>query len=103
MSLLTDIYHELHRNAERTGEARSSSLSGGARLTVRVRDGVTTLTIARRGKKVGDREIATFRRDCGVPPSAERRPAEGQKTLLRDGATWWYVAFRWAEQKGSQQ
>jgi hypothetical protein len=98
MSRLAAIYAELHRNAERTGEARSTGLSGGARLTVRVREGHTTLTIARRGKRVGDREIVTFRRDCGVPASAERRPKEGQKTLQHQGATWWYVAFRWSEQ-----
>lgn len=94
---LSSLYTELHRQAERHGEDRAIELKGGARLAVRCVDGVTTLTISRKGKKVGDTEIATFRRDCGVPANAIRFPQEGQNTREHDGATWWYIAYRWRE------
>jgi hypothetical protein len=94
---ITSIYTELHRRAALTGEDRSQVLTGGARLAVRVVDGVTTLTIARKTKRVGDTELITFRRDCGVPEDATRYPAEGQGTKDLDGATWHFVAFRWME------
>jgi len=38
------------------------------------------LTISRKGKKVGDVELITFKRDCNVPESAVRFPAEDQHT-----------------------
>lgn len=94
---ITAIYDELHRRARETGEARGQTLTGGARLTVRVRERTTTLTISRKGKKVGDPEIVTFKRDCGVPDGAERRPNDGQGTQAHDGATWHYVSYRWIE------
>jgi hypothetical protein len=100
---LAAIYAELHRNAARTGELRGQTLTGGARLTVRVREGVTTLTIARRNARVGDPELIIFKRDCGVPADAERRPAEGQRAMEYGGVLWWYVAYRWEETNGGAQ
>ena len=90
---LANLYTELHRNAARTGTDRPLELRGGARLVVRSIDGVVTLTISRAKKRVGDTELITFRRDCGVPPDAARYPAEGQG---QHGDAW-YVAYRWAE------
>jgi hypothetical protein len=67
---LTSIYTELHRQAARTGTDRAQDLKGGARLAVRVLEGVVTLTIARKGKKLGATEIEVFKRDCNVPETA---------------------------------
>jgi hypothetical protein len=96
---LTDIYAELRRQAERTDQDRATELTGGARLCVRVRDQVVTLSIARRDKLVGDREISTFLACCGVPPSATRWPVEGQHQRTRGGIVYHQVVYRWAEQE----
>jgi hypothetical protein len=90
---LSSIYTELHRHAARTGTDRAQTLTGGARIAVRVQAGIVTLTISRQKKKVGDTELITFRRDCGVPPDAARYPAEGQGQK----GDFWYIAYRWAE------
>lgn len=98
MSLAT-IYQELHRRASETSQDRGHTLSGGARIAVRVRDGQATLTIMRKTKRVGAAELETFKRDCGVPGDAARYPAEdqGQHTDA-DGQAWWYVVFRWSSE-----
>jgi len=49
MSLST-LYQELHRRARESGEKRGQTLTGGARITVRVSGDATTLTIARKGR-----------------------------------------------------
>jgi hypothetical protein len=95
---LANIYLELHRQAQRTGQDRAIVLKGGAKLAVRVQDGVTTLTIARKGKKVGSTELETFKRECGVPAYASRWPADDQATRSdAEGFLWFFVAYRWAE------
>lgn len=94
---LSNLYLELHTQAARTGQDRSLDLRGGARIAVRVQDNVVTLTISRKAKKVGDVELQTFKRDCGVPATAIRFPLEGQRTIERDGATWHAITYRWAE------
>ncbi len=94
---LSGIYLDLWRTAQETGRDASRELHGGARLAVRVQDGVVTLTIARRTKRVGDVELKTFKRDCNVPESAIRFPLEGQRIVERDGATWHAVSYRWKE------
>jgi len=95
---LTGIYTELHRQAARTGQDRRQELRNGARIAVRVRDGVVTLTISRKGKPVGDTELITFRRDCGVPATAARYPLDEQATRKDEaGLIWWYVTYRWGE------
>ena len=95
---LSSIYTELHRRARETGEDRAADLKGGARLSVRVREDVTTITIARKGKRLGATEIVTFQNHCGVPATAIRFPQEGQNTRDAEGATWHYIAFRWREE-----
>jgi len=139
MSLQT-LYQELHRRAKESGEKRGQTLTGGARLTVRVRaaggselgvrdselgvrnsefgDGAALtnpepripnsenesrtpntviLTISRKGKLVGETELATFRAACNVPETAERRPPTGQNRMEHDKETWYYLSFRWTE------
>lgn len=96
---LTDLYDELHRQAERTGEDRVAELTGGARLCVRVRNRVVTLSLARRGKKVGDVEETTFRVACKVPLGATRWPVEGQHQRERNGATYHQIVYHWFDQE----
>lgn len=95
---LANLYTELHRRARESGEDRALDLKGGARLAVRVLDGVTTLTISRKGKALGSTEIEVFKRDCGVPSSAIRFPLDGQRTIERDGATWHAITYRWKDE-----
>jgi hypothetical protein len=94
---LANLYTELHRAAARSGTDRALDLKGGARLAVRVQNGVTTLTIARKAKKVGDTELITFKRDCGVPSDAVRFPSDAQGTREYEGSIWYYITYRWAE------
>lgn len=94
---LANIYLELHRRARETGQDRAQTLGKGARIAVRVRAGVTTLTISRAKKPLGAAEIETFKRDCQVPSTAIRFLLEGQAQREAEGMTWWYVAYRWAE------
>jgi len=95
---LANLYTELHRRARDSGEDRSMELKGGARLAVRVLDGVTTLTISRKGKRLGDVEIVTFQHQCAIPSDAARYPPEGlQRTIERDGATWHAITYRWRD------
>lgn len=94
---LSSLYTELHRRASETGDDRAIDLKGGARLAVRVQQGIVTLTISRKSKRVGDTELITFRRECGVPEHAIRFPQEDQNTKERDGAVWHYIAYRWRE------
>lgn len=93
------MYQELHRRAKETGQDRATTLTGGARIAIRVQEDVVTLTIARQKKKVGTTELEVFKRDCGVPASAVRFPQEDQNTRTdSEGIIWWYVAYRWREE-----
>src|SRR5262249_22790196 len=94
---LSILYQELHRRALVSGEPRSQTLTGGARLTVRASGGRTILTIARKGKAVGETELSTFRAACGVPDTAERRPEMGQNRMEHEGSLWHYCSFTWEE------
>lgn len=91
------MYQELHRRAAETGQDRAIDLRGGARLAVRVQEGVVTLTISRQKKPLGATEIEVFRRDCGVPSTAIRFPLDAQGSRTVDGVLWHYIAFRWRE------
>jgi len=94
---LANIYAELHRRSSETGEDRATTLKGGARLAVRVQDGVITLTISRSKKPLGATEIETFKRDCGVPSDAIRFPLDEQGTRTVGGIIWFYIAYRWRD------
>ena len=99
MSAITRIYEELHRNARRTGQQRRADLAGGARLSVRVDAGQTTLTIGRPGKPLSDRELAVFVAHCAVPATAQRYPPLTQAQREVRGTTWHLVAYRWEEEE----
>jgi hypothetical protein len=93
MSKLELIYDQLLTRATQSGTDQAANLAHGARLAVRYRASITTVTISRDQKRVGDTEIVTFRRVCRVPADAERIPSEGQG---KKGG-WHYVAFRWRD------
>ena len=76
-----------------SGMDQRVSLSGGAQVIARVRDGSIKLTIKRLGVDVGAVELKTFLRDAGVPDDADGYPLEGQYEW--DG--WHYCAFRWKD------
>jgi hypothetical protein len=94
---LSAIYQELHRRARETGEDRAQTLTGGARIAVRVQEGIVTLTISRPKRHVGATELEVFKRDCGVPAEAVRFPQEDQNTRTVGDVTWFYVAYRWSD------
>lgn len=95
---LPALWRTLLHNARRTGQKRQMDLRGGARLGVRVRDGWIILTIARKDKPVGDTELGTFRRICGVPATADRRPPHSQAVLVDEaGTTWQYLIYVWED------
>lgn len=91
------LYDHLLTRAVKTGEDQHADLKGGARLAVRARDGVITVSFCRPHKRLGDIEEVTFRAVCQVPASAVRIPAEGQKERLASAVVWYIVAYRWTE------
>lgn len=93
---LPDLIKQLRTQAQRSGEDRGITLSHGARVAWRVKDGAVVFSIARAEKPLGDQEINVFRGAAQVPASAERIPAEGQKqSKATDGAVWYRVAWKW--------
>lgn len=105
-SYITRIFDELVRNSKRTGKQRNAPLKGGAELVVLVVEDVVTLTIKRPEKSVGDTELVTFRRDCGVPADAAvlTPPEQGTRDVRTPSlngfsemlVTWYYVTYRWS-------
>lgn len=94
---LEAVYDHLLTQATRTGRDEHADLKGGARLAVRVWDGMIALTIARSPQRVGDRELITFQQICRVPATAKRVPAEDQAQRKdADGKNWWVVGFVWS-------
>ena len=51
----------------------------------------------RQAERHGEDRAVQLKRDCGVPATAVRFPAEEQGTKEHDGATWHYIAYRWRE------
>jgi hypothetical protein len=95
-SSLGKIYRNLVRDAIATGQDQGRTLSKGARVAVRIRDGRQTVTFSRRRTELGADELDTFVKHCQVPPGAERIPAEGQRTAeIEAQGTRYYVAYRW--------
>jgi len=94
---LADLAAELRRQVAATGEDRSLTLSHGARIAYRYRDGRVWFSVARKGAPVGTTEEITFKAQCGVPAGAQRIPAEGQRTQALDGATWHQIVWTWEE------
>ena len=101
--MLRELYEHLLDRARATSEDQACQLRGGARIVVRVRAGIVTLSLGRKEKPLGDREEITFMVACRVPVGATRIPAVGQIEREKDGAIWHVVGFRWAEAEAAQQ
>lgn len=95
---LAQLFQQLRHAAQASGEDRSIQLAKGARIAVRVRDGQITLSIARRGARLGDTEEITFKTNCGVPPGATRRPTEGQQQIQLGDAVYWRIVYTWQDE-----
>jgi hypothetical protein len=95
---LREIARDLLTQARESGQDCARTLSHGARLAYRVRDGLIWLSLARKGALLGLSEIETFKAQCGVPPNARRIPAEGQRAQELHGETWHQVVFCWSEE-----
>lgn len=93
---LPELLRQLRAQAERSGEDRGITLSHGARVAWRVRDGEIIFQVARADKVLGDQEVNVFRGAAEVPAAAERVPATGQlRSQATDGAIWHRVAWKW--------
>lgn len=97
-AILPELLAQLRRGAAQSGEDRSMVLSHGARVAWRVVGGRVAFSVARPKVRLGDQELIIFKAAAGVPPEAERRPAEGQQELpAGDGTTWHRVAWIWTQ------
>jgi hypothetical protein len=92
-SRLSRLYEQLrHQAGRRPGEVQRCPLPGGARMSLTIQAGRAMLVFARRGKRLGDTELITFRAHCEVPERARRVPEQGQTE--REGG-WFIVAYVW--------
>ena len=96
---LRELLAHLMQRARETGADQRLTLARGLQLVVRVQAGTITLTCSRPKTRVGDQELVIVRAAAGVPPTAERIPGDValQGTRALDGATHWYVAYRWKD------
>lgn len=88
---------ELRRQAAATGEDRSLTLSHGARIAYRCRDGRVWFSVARKEKPVGTPEEITFKAQCGVPAGARRIPETGQRSQTLAGDAWYQIVRTWED------
>ncbi len=97
MSKLTMLYQELVTQARATGRDAAKNLTKGARMAVRIRDGVQTVTFSRFGAPLGEQELTTFVAHCTIPTSARRIPeklgAQGHMEMV--SGIRYYVAYTW--------
>lgn len=98
MARLSSIAEHLIRRARQSGIDQRADLAKGARISVRIVDGVITLAFARITQPLGATELATFVTHCRVPEGAQRLPAEGQwERRDVEGRTWHQVAYCWRD------
>jgi len=96
MSKLSAIYHELVKDAKHLpSQDHPRTLPNGARIAVRIRDGLHTITFSRPDVQLGDTEIDTFVEHCRVPSHARRIPSTGQGLVPNEVRARYYVAFQW--------
>ena len=95
-SSLRAIYQDMLTKARALpGEDQIHQLSKGARIALRLRDGIQTVTFSRMYVEVGAIELGTFVSHCSIPPQAKRIPAEGQGKRNEGGRFRYYVAYQW--------
>jgi hypothetical protein len=97
MPTLINMYTHLLDRARASGQDRHVDLHGGARVAVRVKDGLITVSIARTPQRLGDVEIITFHKHFQIPAHAVRFPEEGQAKRTVDKTDWWMIGWTWAD------
>jgi hypothetical protein len=96
-SNLSAIYAKLVKDATALPRHdHATTLRNGARIALRLRNGVQTVTFSRSDVEVGEIELATFQKHCSIPAHAKRIPAEGQGERNEGGRLRRYVAYRWS-------
>jgi hypothetical protein len=97
MPKLDDLYRHLCERSAHTSNWQSTTLPGGARVSVKLALGRTRVIFSRAGKRLGDTELATFIRYCAIPETARREPADPtiQATKATEAGPVWYVEYRW--------
>lgn len=101
MATLSTIFQQMTKEAARHGRS-TAQLRGGVRLTLTTAEGISTIAVWRRHKRLSDTEIITFQRHFDVPPAARRLPPDGQRErdaadgTMDEGSVRWYgVAWQW--------
>lgn len=93
---LSALFEQLHRQAvNHPGETRRADLAGGARVSVRYQAGEVAVTVSRKDKQVGDRELVIFRSQFGIPVMAKRVPKQGQRLIEKAQERWYAVCWKW--------
>lgn len=96
MSKLTALYQQLVSDATHLpNQDHPKTLPNGARIAVRIRDGLHTVTFSRPDVVLGDVELKTFQTHCRIPSHARRIPTEGQGAKADGLRVRHYVAFQW--------
>lgn len=104
MSNLSAIYAKLLKDAQALPKHdHATTLRNGARIALRLRNGVQTVTFSRTDVEVGEIELVTFQKHCRIPTHARRIPATGQGERNEGGRLRRYVAFRWEVGSETQQ
>ena len=95
MSSLKAIYQDMLKKAQALKEDQYHQLARGARIALRLRDGIQTVTFSRMDCGVGQVELGTFVSHCAIPPQAKRIPPEGQGSRKEGVRVRHYVAYQW--------
>lgn len=96
MSNLSAIYAKLVKDAQALPKCdHATTLRNGARIALRLRNNVQTVTFSRSDVEVGEIELTTFQKHCAIPAHARRIPESGQGERNEDVRLRRYVAYRW--------
>ena len=103
MSKLSAVYAKLVADVKALpGYDQAHNLMNGARIAVRLRDNLQTVTFSRGDVELGAVELDTFKKHCSIPEHARRIPAEGQNLVPNQVRARYYVAFQWAVEPEQQ-
>ena len=103
MSKLSAIYAKLVADVKALpGYDQAHNLMNGARIAVRLRDNLQTVTFSRGDVELGAVELDTFKTHCAIPEHARRIPAIGQNLVPKTVRARYYVAFQWAVEPETQ-
>jgi len=95
MSKLSARYQQLVADTKALKRDQFHNLMNGARIAVRIRDNVQTVTFSRGDVELGAIELGTFVTHCRIPTHARRIPATGQGLVPNEVRARYYVAFQW--------